>query len=720
MKKSFISLGLIVAATFALTNCAKEFENPSQKPESAGIPFEISASTPDTKTANDGLNTVWVAGDAINLFHAEAGSTSYKDDGKFSVAAADVDAGRFTGTLGGDLEAGKSYDWYAFYPYSSYTTTPVNTSGGRTYIGCRSDGSQAQVGLDNMDHIAGVNYPLYGYAKSVSADTRPTVAMTHVSSLIEIVVTNTLSEDLNVENISFTAPEDIVGYYYINFAGEECTFTKYNTYQSNTANLTVSDAVIPAGGKGKFYLAVKPFTATEGDAFKIVVQDCIIEKELGQNETIAFASGKIKTINVSYTKPDDVLVGVSGIKSVITTTTDTPFVADLTDAVVTFVSGNNAYIQDAEAGILIFAQNHGLVKGDKLTGRVSGTGKLYNGLREITAISYEAEDKTSDAEVPVTTVTIAQLSANYDKYENMRVKIEGAEVTSGGFTQDGTTIAYYKKNNSVTGYDLYNYVDVVGYLSKYNTVQFNVWENAVVKGASQTVFTGFAETLSVGVDATVANKAVPSSGAAVSYVSDDAGVATVDAEGNVTGVSAGTATITASVAAYNGYPAATATCIVTVSTNAVQPITVILSAASRPCDTFPNTSAGVTVATTYTIDGYDWTFSPSSGNKFSWYDNGKYILWGQAGGYILMPSVEGKSLKTVKILTGTGASTSVMVGVYEEDGSVAVSGGDAIKLNAKNAEFSWNLSGTQPGGRYQLRVTSKHNAQLQTLTCVYE
>lgn len=302
MKKSFISLGLIVAATFALTNCAKELENPSQQPESAGIPFEITASTPDTKTANDGYNTVWVADDAINLFHAVADAATYVNDGEFTVAAADVDAGRFTGTLGGDLDAGKSYDWYAFYPYSEYTTTPANTSGGRSYIGCRSDKSQAQVGLDNMKHIAGANYPMYGYARSVSADAKPTIDMTHVSSLIEIVVTNTLSEDLNVENISFTAPEDIVGNYYVNFAGEECTFTKYDTFQSNTANLTVSDAVIPAGKKGKFYLAVKPFTAPSGSELSLSVNGYNGNGPLTMTKDVTFAAGKIKTLNFAYDK----------------------------------------------------------------------------------------------------------------------------------------------------------------------------------------------------------------------------------------------------------------------------------------------------------------------------------------------------------------------------------------------------------------------------------
>lgn len=85
-----------------------------------------------------------------------------------------------------------------------------------------------------------------------------------------------------------------------------------------------------------------------------------------------------------------------------------------------------------------------------------------------------------------------------------------------------------------------------------------------------------------------------------------------------------------------------------------------------------------------------------------------------------MPAVEGKKLTKVTILTGKNASTSVKVGVYNEAGTSAVSGGTAKTLGTKNAEFAWTLTGTANNTKYQLRVTSAHNAQLQKLTLVYE
>ena len=146
---------------------------------------------------------------------------------------------------------------------------------------------------------------------------------------------------------------------------------------------------------------------------------------------------------------------------------------------------------------------------------------------------------------------------------------------------------------------------------------------------------------------------------------------------------------------------------------------ITLDASSKLCDAFPEGSTGVNVTTSYTIDGYNWTFSPSSGNKFSWYTDG-YVLWGKKNGYILLPSVEGKSLSWVLILTGKNASVAVEVGVYSEDGTIAVTGGEPIILNAKNSVFTYNLSDTEVGARYRFQIVNDKNAQFQKLTLIYE
>ena len=102
MKKQIFALGLMLAATFTLTNCAKEMD--SITPENEGVAFEIVASTPQVKTVNQGMKTTWVANDAINLFHAVTDETSYVNDNSFKITADNLAAGKFKGTLTGSLD----------------------------------------------------------------------------------------------------------------------------------------------------------------------------------------------------------------------------------------------------------------------------------------------------------------------------------------------------------------------------------------------------------------------------------------------------------------------------------------------------------------------------------------------------------------------------------------------------------------------------------------
>lgn len=103
MKRQILTLGAICAAAFTLTNCNKEIAEP-KAPVTEGIPFEIVAATADTKTANDGLNTVWTTGDALNVFHAEAGSIDYGTNDHFTYTGAD---NKFKGTLKTALGGGQ-------------------------------------------------------------------------------------------------------------------------------------------------------------------------------------------------------------------------------------------------------------------------------------------------------------------------------------------------------------------------------------------------------------------------------------------------------------------------------------------------------------------------------------------------------------------------------------------------------------------------------------
>lgn len=308
MKRQILTLGAICAAAFTLTNCNKEIAEP-KAPVTEGIPFEIVAATADTKTTNSGLSTDWAAGDALTVFHAEANSTTYGTNDKFTYAGAD---NKFTGKLTTGLEAGKKYDWYALYPYSSYIKTPTNSDrGGYVYIGERSDQTQIQTGNDSKAHLiygasnqTGLrNCPLYAVSKGVAASATPTFTMKQLASIVEVNVTNTNDASLTVSTVSFTAPAgtNIVGTFYVNFTDNGGAVYTDGDYPSNIANLTVKNGTdIAKDGVAKFYLAIKPFAANIGDELKISVNG--YEKTHKLTKNVEFKAGKIEAVNFTYNK----------------------------------------------------------------------------------------------------------------------------------------------------------------------------------------------------------------------------------------------------------------------------------------------------------------------------------------------------------------------------------------------------------------------------------
>ena len=295
MRKSFVYAAGLMCLALSITDCQKELVDqttPASEPN-----FELFAQPVTTKTANNGLDTKWVANDAINVFHAEAGSTAYDSDGRFTVK--DIETGRFDGTVSTSLSADKSYDWYAFYPYTSQITTPDNTASGYCYIGSRSDASQTQKGDNNMSHICGSNYPLYGIAKNVNASDVPSIQMQHLTSVIKIVVTNSTEEELSLNSVSFTAEENISGQFYIAFNSETPKYTSAG-HPSKTANLTVSDVKVAPKAKATVYMAIKPFTAKTGSTLKLAVNG--YEKTLTLKNDITFTAGHIKKLKFDYDK----------------------------------------------------------------------------------------------------------------------------------------------------------------------------------------------------------------------------------------------------------------------------------------------------------------------------------------------------------------------------------------------------------------------------------
>lgn len=183
---------------------------------------------------------------------------------------------------------------------------------------------------------------------------------------------------------------------------------------------------------------------------------------------------------------------ISGLKPLITSESEIDFKVKLNNAVITYADEKNAYLQDADAAILIYIkEGHTMTAGQSYTGVASGKAKLYNGLREITAIDWGTIIPESAAVPAAAIVTLADLNADYDQYESMYVYVQNAIVSSAlssrnaTISQDSEEYAVYDKNNGLEGTALSTtnaIANVVGFPGKFNTtLQLNVFNDIDVE-----------------------------------------------------------------------------------------------------------------------------------------------------------------------------------------------------------------------------------------------
>lgn len=526
MKKSFLSLGLMVVAAFTLTNCTQELQNPVEP--STGVPFEVVLSATDTKTANDGLSTVWSEGDAISLFHEYSGSGTYKNDGKFEFTGENL----FKGELVEALEEESCYNWYALYPYSKFVSTPASTSGGYMVVASKSTEAQIQNGNNSMSHIAGENYPLAGVCSDWEyyAGEPVEIEMAHLTSLIEVVVTNKNDEELTVTSVSFNAPENLVGTYYLDFTGDATVYTPSgDNYVSKTATLDVEGAApLAKGQSAKYYLAVKPFTAAAQKTLTLNVNG--YKKEVTLSDAVTFAAGAIKTLNFSYDK-----------KNVETTALSLPWYEDFSSADLSayvVVNSTNStsetklYDTDPLAGSdapeLLIAKGNGSLTATLATDGYAGALTLLfksnypDRLSVSTTTSGVTITKVSNVEYTLNVAeSVAEFDLTFTNTATSNARIDDISLVKGVLLAQNLTFA------------------TASYSFEYGSADANAFVGQTVQGAETTVV----------------------------YSSSNPSVAEVNAQtGAVTlkGVE-GSATITATAAASAEYKEATAEYMVAVS-----------------------------------------------------------------------------------------------------------------------------------------------------------
>ena len=264
--------------------------------------------------------------------------------------------------------------------------------------------------------------------------------------------------------------------------------------------------------------------------------------------------------------------------------TDTlDFKMNLTDAAeVTKVcaDGKTVYVQDATGAVTIYYYGglpealKGVSEKTTLKGEITGRAIKYNGLPEIISVDCSKATVAVDGTGIYTEATIAELLADFNKYLNCKVKLADAAVIgafsnsskNGKLAQGENEIAVYVKNTKATfSYTVGTVGDVYVYPALYNTTkQVYFWgaDDFTVKTIGTVI--SLKSAFSVNAGETVALGATATSTGTLKYASSNEAVATVSAEGVVTGVAEGTAEVTVSVDAVEGYTAATATTTITV------------------------------------------------------------------------------------------------------------------------------------------------------------
>lgn len=669
----------------------EELTEPVSKGEQISISVKATAedlaNLTDTKTYIDGMNVLWGENEQMSIFlingntAASATSTGFIGEGE----AEAIFAFNFNSE---DIPANGPYTYGGIYPASADK-------------GLTKDQTTDRVELPATQNSTATSYDPAAYIMVAKPESFETVQTEWIASyrrataLNKITLTG-ISED--IASVAITVPEGkyLAGRRYIDVATGESGEIYKSGFQTNT--ITVNYATALPHTAADVWFTSWGVEVAEGEAVTVkvttVTNKAYTKTFNARAEGIKFTENYLNTLAVDMS---DAIAEETGLPL--------PFTEDFSEV----TGGDNTSVDDLTQFDItgsVFSATGGAIR----LGTNSANGKITTKSaldlsKPFTVIVYGTgwadDERTLEISAGSQSKTI---TFNTDKELNTQY-VEGQYVYFDAET-DMTKVTFTNKDGRV----ILNSIEIVSG-EWIPTPEIMVIENSkTVNYDAESVEFSYI-TMGITGDITVTETSDVDN--IVSSASAADGIVSVSLVPN-TEEREKTATIELS---YEGAEPVTLTIIqkASLSTSAV---TIILDAATQPCPEFP--TGDQKEEQTYTIEGYSWTFSPSSGNKFRWYENDFYLLWGKQGAYILMPAVPDKHLTSVTILTGKNASKSVKVGVYTEDGASAVSGGEAIQLNKQGAEFSWSLTGTENNTAYQLRVCSAHNAQLQKLTLIYE
>ena len=249
-------------------------------------------------------------------------------------------------------------------------------------------------------------------------------------------------------------------------------------YVSTDNQKTWTEVLVPTFSPGDKW----DYVSSGHISLKPFVGNLVNLKFVYTSDTVNYPTWEIKNLTVVEGNPSITNIATLNDDAVVS---ETEWSGTWKDAVVTYVNGNNAFIEDATGGIQIYKAGHGLTAGQKIDGEVSGKVKLYNGFAELTDLDVSKATVTAGEAPAPTAMSLADLLACYLRFQNCQVKLAGVtfdtpitpSVRNGKISQGEASIAAYAQIKNTL--DMSGTGDLICWPTRYNTtLQVGVWDNA--------------------------------------------------------------------------------------------------------------------------------------------------------------------------------------------------------------------------------------------------
>lgn len=532
--KKYFSLIAALAAAVAFNSCNKEqdFREPQEKTD--GYKYTFTIAEDETKATISETGVAWVAGDRVGMYLD--GYTGYAEVNKTTTPTSVI-------LYSPNAIAADTYA-YAYYPYDSENSDKTEN---HIYL------ANVQLGgSSSAMPLAGVPFKI---ENNYEAKEKPNgqIKFMNLGSVIDFKVFSSNYDTETIQYITFTATSKkdlngddtklaVTGDGYLDLTGVSessesslaLTFGlgAYDFAKVNGLSVAVADTKANATS---VYMVVAPGiytgTITIGtDAATYTFN--YSNKTLGRNE--------IKHYNMN-------LDNAARVAGVVETVKNLPYSEPFATGIGEFETDGE---QVASTDIWQFATGYGM-KATAYVNKVNYESESWLVSPQINLEDVAAAELTFEQCVNKFmaagdgTVWIKRVSdANYTQLANTYPTVNG---TWSDFEEKTIEISEYAGNKVIIAF---KYISTSSQAGTWEIKNFNVKEKVYT-----TEFTFGADAITVEVGKTKNNSVTVNSGATITYTSVDPDVATVAADGTVTGVAVGTTTINVHVDAYDVYPA---------------------------------------------------------------------------------------------------------------------------------------------------------------------